>query len=1605
MTDIASLSFNIDTSQVPPATDSLDKLSTAADKVRASTRFLVSNFSSTNDAIQQLATSGRASLASFVQISQNLDDITARLQALRGAAADTIGTFGGNGMASALTSFQQQFTAMATLFGTSAAQLEAFNKQAQYLQLNAYQVTSALQRITEAQQNMTPAGQAIRQALNLEHINMNGNPSDILRQVQAYYASHQNSQFAANTLQEILGPIDPATMAAFRYQPYRSIGTQAQFQSSQHFDTLAAQVQNQNAGLQYTNQMASAQYKDLNRNFSIDSNGVDREKLIREMELTVQRERQAGEKNRAARDQKLLDTYRNGRFGSEDSINAGAQFDALHPWNHVSLLDRTFSGFGELLGESLPGAGDIGGANAAGTPTWLQRIGSKSIHDAYASQINDLKIAQEHRAGMFDGVGIGAAGGALAGAAGGALVAGPVGAVVGAVGGAINGAVSGGIFGQNWGADATAMWRNGLNDVGLYGRKLNTDGPLQKHVGRNGEIYYTHGWSLGIAQSPADQNANLPLGANEVLQQDTAAAQMAQQFGYNGFSEALTAKSNATSLAAGGPNSARAQMERLFGTTSLGAGAGDAIINQQIGMQQYLAQNAVMPGFDQMQGLLGQRWQAAQVYGQDMTGAFLQFYKSQGLDPGRLGGLSMAQIMAGQGGDGVALTPSQIAAWRAQSGQIDANFGIQQQTQFTQQNTLASATLGLAQTASGPGQYEVQVAGLNAYNEAMVRTNDTGKAATAQADAMSLALKGQAASAALAVTALKTLNDEQATAIASGAIALDNNGQPGAYAAAQFQSGINSQYEQWLQSAQGNGASPATRAAYKANLERRGGLGLVSDVQGSVAQEQQRVFSSEATLGTFGMGFQARNAALAQIQFGPQLASAQSTGNPQLMQAVQEQVNKYIALNNQLDLTNAALGAMQSALSGFTDQGAYTAAAAAPPGQQDVVMAKYRAKAAFLTSQGDYSFLSPAQQSEIAPFAGYIAKASAQSGVPSSWLGRQVLAESSGNPSVTNGDAAGLAQFTSGTGGQYKLVGKGYDFRNDPSKAIPAMAKYDASLMRGSGGKWGNANDELRVAGKYGTIPQGMTINSLGNFVSGAAGQGVLAGDVYAGKQIGYGSDAASAQTAAALPFLRRGRSGDATLAQANIVAANVPDEEKAATAAAQIARAGDQLKTTAAGITADASIRTSDAQTMAKAYQQGPQAVIQAQATLAAQASGRQVGSAIATPAWLANATQENIKAANAATTEQLSRANMGQSQANALQGTKLSDALSISGPYAKEIANSNAQIAEQLATTYKGASQQMRDNFIATQQTAAQLEVIAQKQGVVQQNMSQIGSSVSDTMQNMAFSYQHGPGAGLYVQQQFSGLLNSGARSLFNTVIGDPVQRSLSSGLGGIVDSLMGLAPTASGSGAGAAASRGGGSSGASQTLGGISGLLGSFTGSGASSALGGLQSFLFGSSLGAHQGVSGAVGLLPHLWGMLSGAFANGGAFSEGQRMPFALGGTFGPGMRTPFAGGGVFNSPTTMPMALIGEAGPEAIMPLRRGADGKLGIATAGGGGGHSIVVNAPISVGQNGVGANGQMSQRQQADLQRQVHQTLTRAVMGVMADQSRPGGMIQPQPK
>jgi lambda family phage tail tape measure protein len=113
------------------------------------------------------------------------------------------------------------------------------------------------------------------------------------------------------------------------------------------------------------------------------------------------------------------------------------------------------------------------------------------------------------------------------------------------------------------------------------------------------------------------------------------------------------------------------------------------------------------------------------------------------------------------------------------------------------------------------------------------------------------------------------------------------------------------------------------------------------------------------------------------------------------------------------------------------------------------------------------------------------------------------------------------------------------------------------------------------------------------------------------------------------------------------------------------------------------------------------------------------------------------------------------------------------------------------------------------------------------------------------------------------------------------------------------------------------------------------------------------------------------------------ANGNAFAQNGIVPYAK--------------GGIVNSPTlfkfargsAMATGVMGEAGPEAIMPLKRGADGKLGVA---GGGSGATTVN--VSVDAKGTQVQGDSAQG--AALGR----VIAGAVQAELIKQQRPGGLL-----
>jgi tape measure domain-containing protein len=127
-----------------------------------------------------------------------------------------------------------------------------------------------------------------------------------------------------------------------------------------------------------------------------------------------------------------------------------------------------------------------------------------------------------------------------------------------------------------------------------------------------------------------------------------------------------------------------------------------------------------------------------------------------------------------------------------------------------------------------------------------------------------------------------------------------------------------------------------------------------------------------------------------------------------------------------------------------------------------------------------------------------------------------------------------------------------------------------------------------------------------------------------------------------------------------------------------------------------------------------------------------------------------------------------------------------------------------------------------------------------------------------------------------------------------------------------------------------------------------------------------------------------------GSFKGADGTGGSGLLGL---FADGGVIAKNNVVPFAYGGIVDKPTLFPMAngagLMGEAGPEGILPLRRNSKGRLGVEASGGSVGN-VVVN---------VDASGSAVEGNDAEAS-QLGKVIGIAVQQELVKQKRPGGLL-----
>jgi lambda family phage tail tape measure protein len=141
------------------------------------------------------------------------------------------------------------------------------------------------------------------------------------------------------------------------------------------------------------------------------------------------------------------------------------------------------------------------------------------------------------------------------------------------------------------------------------------------------------------------------------------------------------------------------------------------------------------------------------------------------------------------------------------------------------------------------------------------------------------------------------------------------------------------------------------------------------------------------------------------------------------------------------------------------------------------------------------------------------------------------------------------------------------------------------------------------------------------------------------------------------------------------------------------------------------------------------------------------------------------------------------------------------------------------------------------------------------------------------------------------------------------------------------------------------------------------------------------------GSAPSFGSGVGLGLPLFGDYSGLsgtpFAKGGVFAENKIVPYAKGGIVKKPTMFAYANGGAGN------FGLMGEAGPEAILPLSRGPSGKLGVQASG-----MTIGDINVNVDASGSSVEGD------AEKSNRLGRAIGFAVQQELVKQKRPGGLL-----
>lgn len=261
MTDIASLSFAIDSAQAKQAAAALAAMTTAAGDADQKQKQLTQTTQQYQRDLQSASLALDAWNRSASLAGNSLQSLIDRTHAY--AASLTAS-------AAAADKFRQslnQVIAVSNTFGQSVQGFESYVNAANRLKLSADQIAPSLQRITLAMENQSMIGAQVRQTLQQYGVELNGLRFDQADQaLQGFIqrlAQVRDGLQKTRDAQAVLGPIDPDTMRRLSRPDYVPIGVQAQRAQTHNFNVQADRIGTFIESQGYANDQFDKEYNDL----------------------------------------------------------------------------------------------------------------------------------------------------------------------------------------------------------------------------------------------------------------------------------------------------------------------------------------------------------------------------------------------------------------------------------------------------------------------------------------------------------------------------------------------------------------------------------------------------------------------------------------------------------------------------------------------------------------------------------------------------------------------------------------------------------------------------------------------------------------------------------------------------------------------------------------------------------------------------------------------------------------------------------------------------------------------------------------------------------------------------------------------------------------------------------------------------------------------------------------------------------------------------------------------------------------------------------------------------------------------------------------------